>query len=93
MSRSLAAQMAAHMSWGRTVDRTARTAPGRAALEAKFLVEADGDPVRAESLKRAHFKRLAILSAESRRKKLAAELAEAEAAAVELAEFDRNDDL
>lgn len=65
-SRSLAAQIAAHDSWAKTTDRTARTAPARAALEAKFLEQADGDPVRAESLRKAYYKRLALKSAKAR---------------------------
>lgn len=84
--RKLIAQIAANESWARTDDRSARTAPARRALEEKFLREADGDPVRAEHLRKAHFQRLALRSAQSRRKsREAAEksmslLAEAEAA-------------
>lgn len=59
----------AHVSWANTRDRTARTAPGRAALDAKFLEQAGGDPVRAAHLRKAHFKRLALLSAQARRAK------------------------
>lgn len=72
--RHLVAQIAAHTSWANTTDRTARTSKARAALEAKFLTQADGDPVRAQHLKQAYFKRLALKSAQSRRaaKKLAA---------------------
>lgn len=66
--RKLAAQIAAHESWAQTVDRTARTAPARAALDQKFLTAADGDPVRATHLRKAHFARLALKSAQSRRK-------------------------
>ena len=60
-----------------------RTAPARAALEQKFLDEADGDPVRAEHLRKAHFARLALKSAQARRK-IAALTAAAEAAETEL---------
>ncbi|HIW29778.1 MAG TPA: hypothetical protein H9987_07170, partial [Candidatus Luteococcus avicola] len=56
------------MSWANTTDRTARTSKARAALDAKFLEQADGDPVRAEHLRRAHFARLALRSAQARRK-------------------------
>jgi hypothetical protein len=56
----------AHESWANTVDRSARTAPARAAREAKFLAAAGGDPVRAEHLRKAHFKRMALKSAEAR---------------------------
>lgn len=66
--RQLAASIAAHESWANTPDRTARTAKARAALDAKFLAQADGDPIRAEHLKKAHFARLALKSAQSRRK-------------------------
>ena len=66
--RSLHARIAAHESWANTTNRTARTAPGRAALDQKFLDAAGGDPVRAESARKAHFLRLARKSAESRRK-------------------------
>lgn len=80
--RSLIGSIAAHESWANTTDRTSRTAPARAALEQKFLDQAGGDPVRAEHLKKAHFKRLALKSAQSRRKAkeatAAAEAAEAE---------------
>ena|SRR5687767_6903369 len=79
--RRLIGQVAAHASWAITEDRTARTAPARAALAAKFLAEADGDPVRAEHLRKAHFARLALKSAQARRKikTLTAEAAAAEA--------------
>lgn len=66
--RQLAARMAAHYSWANTADRTARTAPARAGLEAKFLEQAGGDPIRAENLRKAHYARLALLSAQARRK-------------------------
>lgn len=67
--RRLIAQIAVHTSWARTPDPAARTAPARAALAAKFLAEAGGDPVRAEHLRKAHYKRLALKSAQSRRAK------------------------
>ena len=66
--RQLAASIAAHESWANTNDRSARTAPARAALDQKFLDAADGDPVRAAHLRKAHFARLALKSAQSRRK-------------------------
>ena len=65
--RILIASIAGHESWANTVDRTARTAPGRAALEQSFLDQAGGDPVRAANLRTAHFKRLALRSAQARR--------------------------
>lgn len=85
VARRLIAQIGAHTSWANTPSRTARTQNGRAALMQKFLDDAGGDPQRAESLRKAHFQRLAYLSAESRRK--ARELAcAAERADAELAE-------
>lgn len=79
----LRASIAAHESWAQTPDRSARTAPARRALEQRFLDAADGDPKRAEHLRRAYFQRLALKSAQARRK--ARELtAQAEAAEAEL---------
>lgn len=66
--RHLIATIAAHESWAATPNRTARTAPARAALDRKFLDAADGDPVRADHLRKAHFARLALKSAHARRK-------------------------
>jgi hypothetical protein len=64
---SLLGRIGAHTKWANTQDRTAATAPARAALEAKFLTEADGDPVRAASLRKAYFARLSLASAKARR--------------------------
>jgi hypothetical protein len=83
--RNLVAKIAAHESWARTPNRSARTAPARAALERRFLEAADGDPVRANNLRRAHFARLALRSAQARRK-INTLTSEAEAAEAELAE-------
>lgn len=66
--KSLRASIAAHESWAATPDRSARTAPARRALDEKFLEEAGGDPKRAEHLRKAHFQRLALKSAQSRRR-------------------------
>ena len=78
----LAARIAAETSWANTENRTARTAPARAALDAKFLEQAGGDPIRAAHFRKAHFARLALKSAQARRKAKeatrAAEAAEAE---------------
>ncbi|WP_395659147.1 hypothetical protein [Nocardioides sp.] len=63
----LASSIGAHESWANTKDRAARTAPGRAALDRKFLEQAEGDPIRAEHLRKAYFKRLALKSAQARR--------------------------
>ena len=65
--RTLKAQIAAHESWARTENRSARTAKARQALENKFLAEADGDPHRAESLRKAYYARMALKSAQARR--------------------------
>lgn len=81
--RQLAARIAAHESWANTTDRTARTAKARAGLDAKFLEQAGGDPVRAEHLRKAHFTRLALKSVQARRRAREA-TAEAEAAEDEL---------
>lgn len=78
------AQLAAHDSWARTEDRNARTAPARQAMLDKFEREVDPDgsltPAerarRAEHARKAHFTRLALKSAQSRRR-----AAEARAAA------------
>jgi hypothetical protein len=68
MASNLLRAAAAHESWAATTDRTARTAPARAAPEAKFLEQADGDPVRAEHLRQAYYLRLAAKSVAARRK-------------------------
>lgn len=79
--RRLQASVASHTSWANTPNRSERTAPARRALEEKFLREAGGDPQRAEHLRRAYFQRLALKSAQARRKarELTAEAAAAEA--------------
>jgi hypothetical protein len=68
-------RIGAHLSWAATADRSARTAPARAALDRKFLDQAGGDPVRAAHLRKAHFARLALRSAEARRRKAAGDVA------------------
>ena len=70
--RSLNGRIGAETSWANTLDRTARTAPARAALEAKFLEAAGGDPVRAAHLRRAYFLKLAAKSVATRRARKAA---------------------
>lgn len=64
--RSLIGRKGAYVSWGHTENRTRRTAAGRAAFEQKFLDQADGDPVRAEQLRKAYYTDLAIRSARAR---------------------------
>lgn len=71
---SLGMSMAAHLSWANTPDRTERTRKARAAFQQKFLDETkspeypDGDPVRAESLRKAFYAKLALKSAQTRRR-------------------------
>lgn len=65
---SLAGKIGVETSWANTVDRSARTAPARAALDQKFLDAADGDPVRAAHFRKAHFQRMALRSAQARRR-------------------------
>jgi hypothetical protein len=62
------ARIAAHISWANTVDRTTRTRNAREAFEARFLAEADGDELRAKSLRNAYFAKLALKSAQARRR-------------------------
>ncbi len=77
--RSTLARLAAHESWAATSDRTARTAPARAAMLARFELQVDPDGIlapaerakRAESARRAYFTRLALKSARTRRQRLA----------------------
>jgi hypothetical protein len=59
-------KIGAEVSWGNTENRSARTAPARAAHEAKFLEQAGGDPVRAAHLRKAHYQRMALKSAKVR---------------------------
>lgn len=90
--RKLAARIAAHDRWARVPDRAAATAPARAALMAKFERQVDPDgslppderAKRAEHARKAHFARLCLASARSRRKSREF-AAESEAAEAELA--------
>jgi hypothetical protein len=75
--RRLRAQLAAGVSWARTRDRAARTAPARAARWAKYLERArelqgpDATPEAveraAEHLRQADLRRMALASARARR--------------------------
>ena len=84
--RSLRSQMAVHQSWANTADRSARTAPGRAAFNDRFEREVDPDGVldpaerakRAEHARKAYFLRLAFESAKVRRAKAAGKAADDE---------------
>ena len=74
--RSLRSQIAANESWAHTDDRPARTRNGRQAFLDAFEKQVDPDGVlppaerakRAENLRRAHMQRLALRSAQSRRR-------------------------
>lgn len=75
--RALRGKIASHVSWSRTEDRSARTAPARAAADARF--EREVDPAgtlppaerarRAEHLRKAHMARLSLASAKARRQR------------------------
>lgn len=72
--RTQHAKIAANTRWGKVVDRRAATAPATRAWHARFEQLADPDGVMtpeqrakaAESLKRAHFQRMALKSAQVR---------------------------
>jgi hypothetical protein len=75
--RKLRAQLGAEISWANTADRTARTAPGSRAAEARFEKEArerhpDAPEEQiaqvAEHLRKAHFRRMGLASATKRRR-------------------------
>lgn len=78
-SHAVNGRIGAHVSWSRTEDRTARTAPAREAFLARFEREVDPDGVlspaerrtRAEHAKRAYMQRLAKSSARTRAKNAA----------------------
>lgn len=78
--RSLISTIGVEESWARTTDRAARTAPARKAAADKFEQEVDPDGVltpeerslRAAHARRAHMLRLALKSAQARRKSGAA---------------------
>jgi hypothetical protein len=65
--RRAAGSFGGHKSWANTEDRSERTAKPRKAFEDKFLREANGDPKRAESLRRAYFAELTLRSLRARR--------------------------
>lgn len=75
--KSVQHSAAADTSWGYTANRTARTAPARAAADRRFYEQAlernpglTGDALdkAAASLRSAYFKTLAAKSAQARRK-------------------------
>jgi hypothetical protein len=73
----LRAQIAAHESWAHTEDRSARTANARKTMLDKFETQVDPEGIlppaerakRAEHARKAHFKRLALRSAQARRRR------------------------
>jgi len=73
---SLRGRIGANERWARTDDRVAATAPARAGFDARFEREVDPDGVldpverarRVASKRRAYFARLALRSAQSRRR-------------------------
>ena len=75
---SLLSTAANHERWAAVDDRTAATAPARQAFRDRFVREArerfgdlppDDLAWRAERLRRAHYKQLALRSAQARRKR------------------------
>jgi hypothetical protein len=74
--RSLIAPLAAHESWANTADPSARTAPARRAVLDRFERQVHPDGVlppterarRAGHARKAYFARLALWSAQARRK-------------------------
>ena len=76
-ARVLTARMAAHQSWANTEDPSARTAPARQAALERFERQVDPDGIldsadrarRAEHARKAYFYRLALKSAQARRKR------------------------
>ena len=73
--RRLCAQLAAHTSWAKTDDRTARTCNARKAFHARFENQVDPDRTlspaerakRADAARSAYFAALALRSARARR--------------------------
>lgn len=69
-------RIGAHVSWSRTIDRTARTEPGRKGFLARFEREVDPDGLLlegerarlAEHARKAYMQRLALASAATRRR-------------------------
>lgn len=79
-NRALIARIGAFTSWANTADRSARTAPARAASPASLdywerKVDPDGQlspadrATRAEFARKAHFARLALKSAQARQRR------------------------
>lgn len=77
--RVLIARIGGYQSWANTTDRSARSAPGRQTFLDRFEREVDPDGTlppgeraqRGEAARKAYFARLALKSAQSRRRKAA----------------------
>ena len=75
--RRLIAGIGGNTGWANTVDRTARTEPGRTAFIDSFESKVDPDGLMSEAARkkaaanarRAHFQRMALKSVQSRRAK------------------------
>lgn len=75
--RALLARLAAHSKWAGVDDRSAHTAPARAAADTRFEREVDPDcvldprerAIRAAHARKAFYTRLALASVAARRKK------------------------
>jgi hypothetical protein len=75
--RSLRGRLAAETSWANTADPSTRTAPARAAFLDRFERQVDPDGIltpvdrarRAEHARKAHFARMALKSAQARRRR------------------------
>jgi hypothetical protein len=76
--RALQGRLAAHTRWAHEPDRTNATAPARKAFIDRFEREVDPDGVlepreraiRAEHARKAYFQRLALRSAQTRRRRV-----------------------
>jgi hypothetical protein len=72
--RVMQGRLAAHTNWARCEDRTAATAPARAAFDARFEKQVDPEGklphaermIRAGHARKAYFARLALASAKAR---------------------------
>lgn len=70
-------RIGANLSWANTEDRSARTLPARTKMLEKFEDEVDPNrelpeserAKRAEYARKAHFQRLALMSAQARRRR------------------------
>ena len=75
--KRLLAQIAANASWRQTDDRSARTAPARRAAAERFEKLVDPDSTltpterakRAENARKEHYARMALKSAQARRRR------------------------